>query len=311
MVVSGWSSSFTVWCSRHTTRVLSHTTARTRRWLRRSWSGLLLVGGAFACARGAHLVQWQSAGAIVARLGAPLLVLLLLPAVSLLIKSLGWRSLLPAPLRPSVGRTFSTFVAAQGVNELGFSLLGEPLKVLVLPQRARAVGVAVVATDNVVAFAALISVLVTFALCPHPAALLSWGLVGFAAFVLGQASARVPRYLAGFSAHYVGKLWLSLEIGLGLYFLGEPALTTAAPLSLSWSTATTLGAAVPGQLGVVEAALLHSGAALGIATPSLLALAIIRRVRSLLWMGVGLLLAARFSNSATNEVTDASTAPAE
>jgi len=269
------------------------------------------MGGALACAHAASRAQWQSAGTTAARLGPPLVVLLLLPAGSLFIKSLGWRSLLPPPLRPSVGRAFSTFVAAQGVNELGFSVLGEPLKVLVLPPPSRDVGVAVVAIDNVIAFAALVSVLLTFALCAQPTALLCCGLVGFATFLLGQASARLPRQLTGFSAHYVGKLWLSLEIGLGLYLLGEPALTTAAPLSLAWSTATTLGAAVPGQLGVVEAALLHSGAALGIAIPNLLALAIIRRARSLLWMSVGLLLATRFPHGATNEDTDVSIATSE
>ena len=44
---------------------------------------------------------------------------------------------------------------------------------------------------------------------------------------------------------------------------------------------------------VVEAALTHTGRVLGIAAPSLLALALIRRLRSLLWLLLGLLLAAR------------------
>jgi hypothetical protein len=239
------------------------------------------------------------------------LVLLLLPGVSLFIKSLGWRSLLPVQLRPGIRRSYATFLAAQGVNELGFSVLGEPLKVLVLPRHGRAAGVAAVARDNAVAFAALLSVLATFAFCRQPLALGAMGLLGFAVFVFGQASSRVPRFWAGFSAHYVGKLWLSLELGLGLYFLGEPALAAAAPLSFAWSTAAILGTPVPGQLGVVEAALVHGGAALGIAAPSLLALALIRRVRALLWMVLGLLLAARFAKLTTDEVLDASTSLAE
>lgn len=109
----------------------------------------------------------------------------------------------------------------------------------------------------------------------------------------------------------MGKLWLALELGLGLYFLGEPALAAVIPLSFAWSSAATLGAAVPGQIGVVEAALLHSGAAQGIAAISLLALALIRRVRALLWMVLGLLLAARLLNRTHHEVQDASSPTTE
>ena len=101
------------------------------------------------------------------------------------------------------------------------------------------------------------------------------------------------RLLAAFVAHYLGKLWLVVEIGLGLHFLGESAWPVAGQLSLAWLAAAALGAPVPGQLGVVEAALTHTGRVLGIAAPSLLALALIRRLRSLLWLLVGLLLAAR------------------
>jgi len=275
------------------------------------WSGLLLLGGTLLCLRVARVEQWRSAWAIASRLGAPLLLLLLLPSVSLLIKSLGWRALLPAQCRPGVARSYSTFLAAQGVNELGFSILGEPLKVLVLPRAARTVGAAAVAADNAVAFAALLSASATFAFCREPMTLLAVGLLGFALFVVGQTSPWFPRYFAGFSAHFVGKLWLSLELGLGLYFLREPALAAVAPLSFAWSTAAALGAPVPGQIGVVEAALLHSGAALGIAAPSLLALALVRRVRALLWMALGLLLAVRLINRVNHEVTDASPSATE
>jgi hypothetical protein len=309
-VVSGWWSSFTVWWTHHTAWVLRRTSPRTRAWLRASWWLLLIAGGAAACLRMASAEEWRKAWAIAAQVGAPLVVLFLLPAVSLFVKSLGWRSLLPVHFRPGVGRSYATFVAAQGVNELGFSLLGEPLKVLVLPRAGRAVGIAAVGADNALAFAALLSVTATLTI-GSPGALLMAGLAGGAVFFSGQVSTRVPRYVAAFSAHYVGKLWLCVELGLGLYWLREPALAAVAPLSLAWTTAAALGAPVPGQLGVVEAALVHSGSALGITASSLLALALIRRLRALLWMIVGLLLAARLTNRTTTEVSDASTPPTQ
>lgn len=277
-----------------------------RRWLRVIWSGMLLVGGTLLCLRVARPEQWRGAWTVASRLGAPLWLLLLLPFVSLFIKSLGWRALLPARSRPSVARCFSTFLAAQGVNELGFSILGEPLKVLVLPGDARSVGAAAVAADNAVAFAALLSVSATLAVCREPVTLLALGLLGFSIFVVGQVSPWFPRHLIGFSAHFVGKLWLALELGLGLYFLGEPALAAVIPLSFAWNAAAALGAPVPGQIGVVETALLRSGAAVGIAATSLLTLALVRRVRALLWMVLGLFLAARLINRTHQEVKDAS-----
>jgi len=303
-VLFRWFSAFTLWCSRHRRGLSGNTSARRR--LRVIGSVLLLVLGALTCLRVARVDQWRSAWATAARHGAPLSVLLLLPAVSLFIKSLGWRAQLPALFRPSIPRSFVTFVAAQGVNELGFSVLGEPLKVLVLPREARAAGMTAVAADNALAFAALLCVSAVFALCRPPQLLLALGLTGFALFVIGQTTPRCPRSVAGFSAHFVGKLWLSVELGLGLHLLGEPTLVNLAELSLAWSSAAALGAPIPGQLGVVEAALVHGGASLGISASTLLALALVRRVRTLLWTMLGLLLAARLLSRNTEEVEHAS-----
>ncbi len=302
-----WRASFTVWCSRHTAWLASHVSSRAWRWFRFAWSGLLLTFGGLAFARVADAGTWQSAAVAARKLGAPLLLLLLLPGVSLFVKALGWRSLVPARFRPGLGLSYSTFLAAQGVNELGFAVLGEPLKVLVLPRDGRAAGMRAVAVDNAVAFLALLVVLFTFAVCRRPVALLAFALAGMGLFGLGQASLRVPRYLAAFSAHYLGKFWVCVELGLGLHLLGEPALAAAAPLALAWTSAAALGAPVPGQLGVVEAALLHSGTVLGIAAHSLLALALIRRARALLWMALGLLLAVRLINQSKGQVIDVST----
>jgi hypothetical protein len=222
-------------------------------------------------------------------LGWPLALLLVLPAVSHFLKMLGWRALLPGWARPSLPRAYATFVAAQGVNELGFSVLGEPLKVMVLPRAARAAGVRAVLADNAAAFAALLAVIATLAY------LRAWAALPLALAVICArwvGSARWSALLTAFVAHYLGKLWLVAEIALGLRFLGQPAASVAAPLALVWMGASAVGAPVPAQLGVVEAALLHAGAVLGVAAPSLVALALVRRLRSLLWLLFGLLLAA-------------------
>jgi hypothetical protein len=144
--------------------------------------------------------------------------------------------------------------------------------------------------DNLVAFAALLAVMATLL------ASVRWACLGVmvALAVAWQAyRLREAGVLLAFLAHFAGKLWLVLELGLGLYFFGEHALGAAKPLALSWLGAAALGAAVPGQLGVVEAALVQTGTTLGIAITSLLGLALVRRLRGVLWLGIGLLLAAR------------------
>lgn len=279
--------SFTVWCGEHSGWRLS---VRVERWLKGAWSLLLLVAGGWLFSSVAGSNEWQRAWTTGLGLGAPLLILLLLPAVSHFIKMLGWRALLPPEARPPLPKAYAAFVAAQGINELGFSVLGEPLKVVVLPANARAAGVKAVVADNLAALAALFAVVATLAqlgIAAVPLLLLSYVLLRR---VSGE---RWQPVLCAFLAHYVGKLWLVIELGLGLHFLGEPALHTSGQLALAWLGAAAVGAPVPGQLGVVEAALLHAGTALGIGSSSLVTLALIRRLRSLLWTVIGLGLAAR------------------
>lgn len=294
--------SFTLWSTRHTRWLLS---PRLRAAARALWAAALFAVGLLLLRRLSSLGDWREAWSKSVEMGAPLLLLLALPAVGLFLKMLGWRNLLPPSGRPSVGCAYATFVAAQAVNELGFSVLGEPLKVMALPRRARRDAVRAVVTDNLAALAALAAVL---------GSLLIWGLaaVPFVVAVLVLLMPLVPererRWLFAFGAHYLGKLWLIVEIAIGLHFLGESSLAPATSISLSWLGAAAVGAAVPGQLGVVEAALLQSGSALGIAASSLLALALIRRGRALLWLLLGLLLAARIVHRHRRGDWDVSTA---
>lgn len=299
------SRSFTVWCRRHTGA------------LRVVWSLLLCGLGWLLVARLATLADLKQAWSQSLGLGFPLLLLLALPAVSHFIKMLGWRSLLPPELRPRLATAYATFVAAQGVNELGFSVLGEPLKIWVLPPDARAIGLRAVLADNLAALAALFAVIASLSRLGAGASaplLRAWLALPCAALVvLVLWRARRERWsglLSAFAAHYCGKLWLVVELGLGLHFLGQPALAQAPTLALAWLGAAAIGAPVPGQLGVVEAALVKTGASLGLAVTSLLALALVRRLRSLVWVVVGLLLAARMVGKRTEGKRHVSTAVA-
>jgi hypothetical protein len=260
--------------------------------LRFVWALLLLLVGAFLLSRLAQLGEWRRAWSTSVSLGAPLALLLALPAVSNFVKMLGWRGLIPREHRPPLLRAYAAFIGAQGINELGFAVLGEPVKVLVLPGEARAAGARAVIADNLAALAALFAVIATLARLGIAAVPLLLLLFIVLRRVREQSWSAL---LAAFLAHYVGKLWLVVEIGLGLYFLGEPAFRHAGQLGLAWLGAAAVGAPVPGQLGVVEAALVHAGGVLGVSAPSLVALALIRRLRSLLWLLLGLLLAARLA----------------
>jgi hypothetical protein len=272
-----------------------------------AWSLLFTSAAVFLLFRAAGAADWGRGLAAGLQLGAPLLVLLALPAVSNFVKMLGWRALLPARARPTLRWAYAAFVAAQAINELGFSVLGEPIKVLVLAPAERAAGVRAVVADNLAAFAALLAVVATLlqGVLWVPALLLAAIVV-----LLLARHGRWSGLLSAFTAHYVGKLWLLVELGLGLHLLGQPVLGVAGKLALASMGASALGAPVPGQLGIVEAALVQAGTALGISLTSLLALALIRRLRSVLWVVLGLLLAASIAHRKPGEISHVSLAPA-
>ncbi len=296
--------SFTLWSRRHTGVARVGGGSRAGAVVRAAWAAALFAVGVLLLRRLSTLGDWREAWHQSAQLGPSLLLLIAMPAVGHFVKMLGWRNLLSPAERPGLARAYATFVAAQGVNELGFSVLGEPLKVMAVPRAARAMAVQALVADNLAALAALLAALGT---------LLGWGLVAvpFVLAALGLLRLvpreRARRLLLAFAAHYVGKLWLVAEIALGLHLLGVASLAAARPLSLAWLGAAAVGAPVPAQLGVVEAALVQSGTGLGLAAPTLLALALIRRLRALVWLLVGLLLAARIVHGTTRGESHAST----
>jgi hypothetical protein len=129
---------------------------------------------------------------------------------------------------------------------------------------------------------------------PRPIALGAVGALGAALAALVVWSRRThgsPKaVLVAFAAHYVGKLWIIAEFALVLALLGSVTLRSSALLGLVSTLASAVGSAIPGQLGVLEAALKGSAAACGLAACTLVSVALLRRARSVLWVVFGALL---------------------
>jgi hypothetical protein len=98
-----------------------------------------------------------------------------------------------------------------------------------------------------------------------------------------------------FLAHYLGKLWIVADFALWLWLVAHASWHSSALLGLVGTVASVLGAPIPGQLGVMEAALGGSAAWVGLGASTLLSVAVLRRARGLLWIALGALLFWRLS----------------
>jgi len=237
--------------------------------------------------------------------GGGALLLLLAPVVGHFVHALGWRELLPQAARPSVSRTLAIFLAAQAGNELGAGVLGESLKVSELRGEHRAAALKAVLLDNLTSLGALCAVVVSLgaalggvALAHAPArstllasfALLVFGAIACTVFWRRTAQGSARAVALAFAAHYFGKLWIIAEFALVLALLGSVTLRSSALLGLVSTLASAAGAAIPGQLGVLEAALQGSATSCGLAACTLVSVAVLRRARSVLWVAFGALL---------------------
>jgi hypothetical protein len=239
----------------------------------------------------------------------------------------GWLILLPKSLRPRPAIAFAAYLASQAGDELGGGVAGEPLKALVFPPSVRGRTLVALALDNGTQIAATALLLAGAALLPWAsrslisARICAWVGAAGLALVLGVAltilvaplrrwgagSGRAARFARGLDAarlallsrprlvlgsmllHLAGKLWIVAEMALLLALLGlRPAL--APWLGAASFVASVLGAAIPGQMGAVEAAVFAACAALGVDAPTAMALVLLRRLRSGLWIALGLLL---------------------
>jgi hypothetical protein len=103
-----------------------------------------------------------------------------------------------------------------------------------------------------------------------------------------MVAARPRDVVAATLLHYLGKLWIIAEFALLLGLIGKDARASAVFGVLS-AAGSAVGAPVPGQLGIVESAILQAAALTGVAVSTALAMALIRRVRGWFWVLVGAL----------------------
>jgi len=275
------------------------------RWrrLRPVFSLVAAAVGVWLCVRFCSALEWHAVARDLRHVGIGALLLFLAPVVGNFVHMLGWRALLPAALRPSVWRSFAIFLAAQAGNEIGLGVLGESVKVSELPSAHRPLALRAMVLDNLSALLALGAVMASIALflggshAPHGFALGAVALLAISTAV-GVVLAKRGAWSGGtargigtaFVAHYLGKLWIVAEFALALALLGQVTLRSSAVLGLVSTVASAVGAAIPGQIGVLEAALKGSASSAAVAASTLVSVAVLRRARSVGWVLLGALL---------------------
>jgi len=260
-----------------------------------------------------------------ASVGPGFIAILIAPLGGMALHCWGWLSLLPASSRPSPRAALAAYVAAQAGDELGAGIGGEPLKVLVMPDKRRARAAATLALDNAAQLMALGIFMLTAALVIFRSSILAVAGLGLAAAGLavplvlpgmlrratrgsrwpwvrrlarigGLTSlalrARPRRMLAGVLLHLLGKAWIIPEMAIALFLLKAPP-GLALALGSASVAGSVLGAFIPGQVGAIEAALAAAGGALGMEPTAVMAVALLRRIRGAAWIGLGFLLAGK------------------
>ena len=278
--------------------------------LRPLLSALASVLGAWLCLRFARQLDWTRVARDVRHAGPAITLLVLTPAVGNFVHMLGWRGLLPAAARPRIGRAFAIFLTAQAGNEVGSGVLGESFKISLFPADQRAAAVRAVVLDNLTALVALGAVLLSIGsalggriierVMPLPVAFgaLSVAVLGGATLAKRALAADSARNVWGaFFAHYLGKLWVVADFALWLWLIAQASWHSSALLGLVSTVASVLGAPIPGQLGVMEAALGGSAAWVGVGASTLVSVAVLRRARGLLWIVLGAVLFWRLRGS--------------
>ena len=311
--------------------------ARPARGGMRWWTGLLFLAGLGLFV--AILASSDLDAVLDACLGAGpgILLIMIAPLGYFVLHTWGWLMLINGQ-RPRFGQALRAYVAAEALDDLWGGVLGEPLKVFVVPGKDRTAGIGSVTLDNLALFAALVIILflgggilawlnVEAIFSRHLGAALL-GLLGLGAalgvlLLLGpgrvgrRLASRFPggaiagfldryrevtlhnrnflaqhtgRFAASVGLHILAKIWLILEVWLTLEIMGiyEPgrAIWLGLGMQLIHLTATP----IPAQIGVFTGTLAFLGETLGMVASVALAVALLRRARSLVWIGVGLAL---------------------
>jgi hypothetical protein len=114
--------------------------------------------------------------------------------------------------------------------------------------------------------------------------------VGATVSACRQLLAERPGAVAGaVGLHYLGKLWLVVEMLLVMHLLKCGSLQGGVLFSLASALGSLVGAPVPGQVGVLEASLLSTSEAAGVSLAAGIAIAALRRARGALWILMGAL----------------------
>jgi hypothetical protein len=299
------------------------------RWLGRLLAalGLLVIGALIAKAGSFNVLH------AIERVGWGFVPIVLAPIVGMVLHCWGWLVLLPRAARPTAKAALWAQVAAQAGDELGAGVAGEPLKLAASNRAFRTRALVALAVDNVAQVIAVGGFLLTASCALHVVhsglGSSALGLMAVAGALLVSVGVALPMLMAGaiqrsslrtygwgprllhtlnatrmfmgkrprrvlgsVLLHGLGKAWIVSEMALALKLLGaSPAAALwLAPMSVLGSL---LGTMIPGQAGAVEAALALGGTLAGVDPATVMALAVLRRLRAGFWIVVGGVLVRR------------------
>lgn len=261
-------------------------------------------------------------GAELWRMSSVLPVVLAVSGAKYLFQTAGWRLVVPPEDRPPWGDSVSATIAGDAVGYLTWAgpFMGEPIRALLMRHSVPvAVGITAGAVErtvyHLVAAGLVWAVLLAVLSSAHAvwfAAAMAASLLGGAVVVVvarhGRLRARVPgreriaRFLDAIPSLHRRRILpallllgtaqhalLVLEAFVLLRALGlAPSLGTTLIFEAVTKLVNTAGLVVPARLGVSEGGSALLAGALGFATSVGLSLALMRRIRALIWTVVGL-----------------------
>jgi glycosyltransferase 2 family protein len=296
------------------------------------------LGGLVLFSYAVRNVGWGSVVAGVTRVGWGLLPILAVAGLRFLVRAEAWRLCTPRDGRLSLPQAFAAYLAGDSVGNLtplGL-LASEPTKVFLIRHHlatreaaaSLAVDLAVYSMSAVAMVAA--GLLVLLAAVPLAAGWQQAIVAIVVALVAGVAGAVMMlkgtrlRPLFDFSGGHPGRLWrvflldavfhllatIEVWITLGLLMDEGPTLPQAIIFSALDRAVTIAFKFVPFRIGVDEASAGGMAALLGWPPAVGVALAVVKKVRSLAWVSVGLALIAAHPARAGRATDPPGSAPA-
>lgn len=259
------------------------------------------------------------------RVGWGLVPILAIAGARFALRAECWRRCMPADTRMPFGRAFTAYLSGDAIGNLtplGL-IASEPTKVfLVRHQLATREAAASLAIDLFVYSLSALTMIATGAVVLVATVDLSerWGLAvagGLAAFVVGAAiglrlmrqripQERVARLWGVFLLHLVFHALAAAELFLALaLLLGAPPTVAQAIIFSAMDRAVIIAFKfVPYRVGVDEASSGVLATLLGFPSVTGVTLAVVKKVRSLAWTGVGLVLIAAHPAAPAARATD-------